>query len=293
MDNNAAIVCFGEVLWDVFPEEKKPGGAPLNVAVHLTKFNYAPMLVSSIGYDKPGNDLLHFINEQGLDSHYIQHDKMYPTGVVNVELDLSGNANYDIVYPSAWDYTEYPSTLVADYNLIFGSLGSRNITARQTLLKLIEQANFAIFDVNFRAPHYTRELIELLLNKSQIVKLNDEEIEIISAWYGKKGATLESQCEFLKQKYALDQVIVTLGSKGAAIYKEESIYRHPGYKVSVKDTVGSGDSFLASYLAHFLKGASIEESLDMACATGAFVATQIGAVPEYQITDIMKIRKNL
>jgi fructokinase len=292
MNDNAAIVCFGEVLWDVFPKEQKPGGAPLNVAVHLTNFGYEPTLVSRVGTDEDGENLVRFISNKGVNYRHIQYDNKHPTGVVNVHLDDSGNAKYDIVFPSAWDYTEYPENIEPGYNLIFGSLGSRNETARQTLLKLIENAKLSIFDVNFRAPHYTKELIELLLLKANIIKLNEEEIEIIGSWYGKKGATQEAQCSFFQEKFDLDLVILTLGSKGAAIFDQGKFITHPGYKVQVKDTVGSGDSFLASYIAHHFKGVSIEESLDMACATGAYVATQIGAVPEYRIADIRKIQKH-
>ena len=292
MDIEDQIVCFGEVLWDVFPKEQKPGGAPLNVAVHLTNFGFTPSLVSRIGRDQPGEDLIRFISNKGVDCQHIQYDNVHPTGVVNVHVETSGNATYDIVFPSAWDYTKYEEDLEAGYHLIFGSLGSRNQNARETLFKLLEKAGKAIFDVNFRAPHFTQNLIEQLLLKSDIVKLNDEEIQIISSWYDQQQVSLEAQCSFLTERFTLDQIIVTLGSKGAAIFQNGKFVRHRGYQVKVQDTVGSGDAFLASYIANFFHGATIEESLDLACATGALVATKVGAVPEYQMSDINKIRSN-
>jgi len=292
MENNhrTSVICFGETLWDVFPDHKKPGGAPFNVAVHLKQFGFQPKVVSKIGTDPLGMDLLDFIKSKGLAVDFIQQDMDHPTGVVKVEVGESGDAKYDIVFPSAWDFIEYPAELGdEDYILIFGSLASRNSTSRESLLKILERADLALFDVNFRAPHYTRELVEELLHKSDIVKLNEDEIIIIGEWYGMKNESLQNICKHLVSQYALDHIIVTLGSKGAMVYRDGHVYHHNGFEVDVIDTVGSGDSFLASYLAHYLKGKSGDESLEMACATGAYVATQNGAVPTYNLSTIQRL----
>jgi len=291
MNDNQQIVCFGETLWDVFPDSQKPGGAPLNVAVHLRRFGFNPIMISSVGKDDLGNGLLDFMKNKGIKTEFIQLDKRHPTGVVNVKIAAGGDATYDIVFPSAWDYIEMPNKLGSSgFILVFGSLGSRNINSRKTLLKLLEGAGTALFDVNFRAPHYTRKLIEELLEKSDIIKLNEDEIEIIGEWLGIESGSIETICEQLTVKFKLNQIIVTLGSKGAMVYKDGKSFRHLGFKVYVVDTVGSGDSFLASYLAHFLKGSPVDDCLDMACATGAYVATQNGAVPEYKMSDLHQIK---
>lgn len=290
INDNRQIVCFGETLWDVFPNSKKPGGAPLNVAVHLTQFGLDPLVISRIGQDDLGSQLADFIDSKRIKTNWLQVDPDYPTGIVNVEIAESGDASYDIVFPSAWDFIEFPKDFVEnDYILIFGSLASRNKASKETLLRLLDRAQLALFDVNFRSPHYSRELIEELLQKSHVIKLNEDEIEIFGSWYGIDQGAIEKTCEVLTEQYQLDQIIVTLGSKGAMVYKDGNLFRHPGYKVKVADTVGSGDSFLAAYLAHFLKEFPIEECLDLACATGAYVASQNGAVPEYREANILNI----
>ncbi len=293
IENISKIICFGETLWDVFPESQKPGGAPLNVAVHLQRFGYTPGMISKIGKDKLGKGLLDFMKNKDISIDFIQEDSEYPTGVVNVEIAESGDASYDIVFPSAWDFIQIPENLnFNEFLLVFGSLASRNSQSKQTLLKLLDTAKLALFDVNFRAPHYSRKLIEELLERSDIIKLNEDEIEIIGSWLNMTDATTERICKKLTDQFNLDQIIVTLGSKGAMVYKDEKLYQHGGFKVEVADTVGSGDSFLASYLAHLIKGLAIGECLEMACATGAYVATQNGAVPDYHIKDLLKIKNS-
>jgi fructokinase len=290
IDSRTSVICFGEILWDVFPDEKKPGGAPFNVAVHMKQFGLKPKMISKIGTDDLGQLLLDFIKSKGLATDFIQRDTVHPTGVVNVKVGNSGDAKYDIVFPSAWDFIEYPDEFPdKEYILIFGSLASRNTISRNTLFRLLDRSKLALFDVNFRTPHYTRELIEQLLQKSTIVKLNEDEIKIIGEWYGMKYESIQKICEYLVIEYNPEQIIVTLGGKGAMVYLNGKVFRHPGFEVDVVDTVGSGDSFLASYLAHYLYGKTIEESLEMACATGAYVATQNGAVPEYSISNIDRL----
>lgn len=287
---NQEVICFGEVLWDVFPGEKKPGGAPLNVAYHLQQVGIQANLISRVGNDSLGVKLIEFMESIGLDVSLIQRDKMNPTGVVNVQVGDSGDATYDIVFPSAWDFIQSTSKMkFTDPILIFGSLASRNSDSRETLLGLIEQAKITIFDVNFRAPHYTRELVENLLHKSDIVKINEDEISIIGQWLGISEPTHAAICAAMTSEYQVEHTIVTLGSDGALAYFENSIYRHDGFKVKVQDTVGSGDSFLASYLNSFLAGKTIDRCLEMACATGAYVATQQGAVPTYGSAEIEEI----
>lgn len=289
---NRSIICFGETLWDVLPGERKPGGAPMNVAVHLQNFSFNPTVISKVGSDALGKELLLFLEGKGVNTALIQTDNQYPTGVVNVQIADNGDASYDIVFPSAWDFIDYPEKLVNKEDekiLIFGSLASRNENSRTTLLKLLGEVDVALFDVNFRAPHYSRKLIEQLLRKSQVVKLNEHEIQIIGEWISASGESFESLCIDVSNFYGIPHIILTMGGDGAMVHKDGLNYRHHGFKVKVKDTVGSGDSFLAAYIAHFLKGSSIEQCLEMACATGAFVASNEGAVPEYQLEDITQM----
>ena len=281
------IYCFGEVLWDVFPNEKKVGGAPLNVAYHLKQFGLNPKVISCVGEDELGSDLLDFVTRKGLDTSFIQSSKAAPTGTVQVKLSKDGNASYDITFPSAWDYINHPHEPLQEENvLVFGSLASRNETSRNTLLSLLQNVDLALFDVNFRSPHYTRALVEQLMLKSNIIKINEDEIEIIGSWIEMEGAALNDICQQLLAKFELEQIIVTLGADGAMVCTTNGSHQQDALVIEVEDTVGSGDSFLAAYLANFLQRKSIDDCLKMACATGAFVATQKGATPDYEVHKI-------
>jgi len=264
----------------------------MNVAVHMKRFGDDPKIVSRIGDDELGNELLGFLQRQGMNTDFVQMDHHQPTGVVNVEIAENGDASYDIVFPSAWDFIEYPPSLFETGDskvLVFGSLASRNADSQKALFSMLDQVDTALFDVNFRAPHYAQELVEKLLHRSHIVKLNEHEIKTIGRWLNLSGADDLSICHEVARVYNVPHIILTMGGDGAMVLKDHTVARQPGFKVQVKDTVGSGDSFLASYLAHFLAGDSIERSLEMACATGAFVASSDGAVPDYKIDDIKSL----
>jgi fructokinase len=293
---NKQVICFGETLWDVFPDDKRPGGAPMNVAVHLHRYGIDAQIVSRVGKDDLGKSLVEFLKNRGINTQFIQTDKSNPTGVVNVQIAASGDASYDIVYPSAWDFINFPSTISLNSEietlLVFGSLASRNEVSRNTLIKLLEKADVSLFDVNFRAPHFSQSLVEQLMHRSDIIKLNEHEIKIIGQWLGIGEEDDETICGEIANAYRVPHIILTLGGDGAMVYKNKETYRQSGFSVEVKDTVGSGDSFLAAYLANFMQGASVEDCLRMACATGAFVASSYGAVPDYEISDIRRFMNN-
>ena len=290
---NKPVICFGETLWDVFEKERKPGGAPMYVAVHLRKFGIDSKVISRVGKDELGKELLDFLSSKNVDTSLIQTDDTKPTGLVNVEIGEKGDASYDIVFPSAWDFIAPPDFLNKsnedDFILVFGSLASRNIPSQETLFNLLEKSDLALFDVNFRAPHYKQDFIERLLSKSDIVKLNEHEIVIIGDWLGVQSDSYEELAKSISAAYAVDQIIVTLGDKGALVFFDGKLHRHHGFKIDVVDTVGSGDSFLASYLANFIQALAVDRCLELACATGAYVATQNGAVPDYSFSDIDNI----
>lgn len=264
----------------------------MNVAVHLRRFGIHPKIVSRVGTDELGDQLLEFLTKEDVDLRHIQRDRDQPTGVVNVQIADSGDATYDIVYPSAWDFIETPADLLSenyDVILVFGSLASRNEVSRRALFKILDKVNIALFDVNFRAPHFTQDLVEELLRRSQIVKLNEHEIKIIGNWLKLGDADDIEICQALSKAYSVPHIILTMGADGAMVLKDDQFFRHQGFKVQVKDTIGSGDSFLASYLAHFLAKESVERCLEMASATGALVASCQGAVPDYGIKDILAL----
>ncbi|MFW6309913.1 MAG: carbohydrate kinase family protein [Prolixibacteraceae bacterium] len=289
------IICFGEVLWDMLPAGAKPGGAPLNAAIHLNKHRIHPTLVSKVGDDTEGEELKEFLNRSGLSTAFIQTDISLPTSKVLVTLDKQKNASYNIIEPVAWDNIQYTSDLeqaarLADL-ILFGSLASRSNITRKTLYQLLETSKaIRLLDVNLRPPFDKQEFIEELLQKSDFIKLNNDELQQIAMWNNINGSEKE-RIHRLAQFYNCDSICVTRGAGGAVFYVNQIFYEHPGFQVNAVDTVGAGDAFLASLLAKLSNGHSPQDALEYACATGALVASRKGAVPDYSEADIKKIKK--
>lgn len=287
---SAPVVCFGEVLWDMLPGGERPGGAPLNVAIHLKRLGRDPLLVSSVGTDLPGSDLLQFLHASRMDLRYIQRVEDSPTGKVLVSLDEKKNATYEICEPAAWDQIQFVDELqgLADKAglIIFGSLASRNSLTRGTLRKFLAQSSAVrLLDVNLRPPHGKPEVVLPLLHAADFVKLNDEELKRIAGWFDRKGNERDLMM-WLSGTFGCRLVCVTRGDHGAAFLSGSKWVEHPGFKVEAIDTVGAGDAFLAGLVARLSDGASPGDALAFACATGAFVASQTGAVPDYRQEDI-------
>ena len=278
------IVCFGEVLWDVFPTHKKIGGAPLNVALRLHSFQNDVTIISSVGDDKNGKELLYFIEEQGVYTGNIQINKNYETSKVAVVLDQNGAASYTITHPCAWDFIELNKRLLSLVKVsdafIFGSLVSRNKQSETTLKKLLTLSSFAVFDVNLRPPHYDLSSIQVLMNAANFIKFNDDEISEISKNLGIQGQSIEQTIVFIATNTNTASICVTLGEKGAILYYEKRFFYCNGYQVKVADTVGSGDSFLATLIDVLLKRKDAQLAIDKACAVGALVAKNRGANPK-------------
>lgn len=289
------VVCFGEILWDILPSGAKPGGAPMNVAYHLKKFGHDPATITRVGTDERGATLTELLSQQGISTHYIQEDAIYETGVVMATPDDKGNMTYDIKRPVAWDYIElrkeHEALMQKAAYFIFGSLAARNDTSRDTLFALIEMANKKVVDINLRAPHFNKKIVSDLFAKADILKLNDDELEMVTGWFsGYKN--LEDRISQVQDHFNIPTLIVTRGADGAMVKQEGATYSHQGYKVEVADTVGSGDSFLAAYLAKTMEGAHPLEALAFASAVGAFVASKSGAWPEYDAGNIESFRNN-
>lgn len=288
---------FGEVLWDVFPTHKKIGGAPLNVALRMNSLGAEVTMVSRVGEDEDGDAVVSFIKKNGVNTDFIQSGSDYKTGVVHVMVNDKGNASYDILYPSAWDKIKVDEQLVEKISkadvFFFGSLSARDEDSRATLMHLLENNDtFKVFDVNLRAPYYTLELIIELMNKADFIKLNDEELLEISQKMGSPYNSFEQNIKFIAEQTGTTQICVTKGAFGAVLYYNGKFYCNSGYFIKVVDTVGAGDSFLASLLTRLLKGKSPQKSLNFACAVGALVAGSEGANPQLtrkEIKDYMML----
>ncbi len=286
------VVCFGEVLWDILPTGAKPGGAPMNVAYHLRKLGISPALITRIGKDQWGRDLLTLMKEQQISSDFFQVDERLTTGVVNAKINLNNEVTYDIVKPVAWDNIMWQNgmgTLISEAAyFVFGSLASRSEVSRNTLFQLIEKANYRVLDINLRAPHYSKEGVEQLISQANLLKLNHDELKLIGSWYTNAGSDIEL-IQAILDKYNIDKVVVTKGAEGAILFCDDVLYTHPGIKITVADTVGSGDSFLAALLQGFINNKKPEQALQFACAVGALVATYTGACPVYDPEEINQL----
>jgi fructokinase len=289
-DKKLKAVCFGEILFDVFLQHKKIGGAPLNVTSRLKSFGVNSTIISAVGNDDNGKELIGYFDNLGIPTNSIQVKENYPTGVVNVRLNEKGNASYDITYPSAWDKIRLSiedSELVKSADIfIFGSLASRDESTKKTLIQLLKVAKHKIFDVNLRKPHYTEDTLIEFMNEADFIKLNDEELYEVSRFMGSNFNSLEQNIEFISKQTNTNSICVTLGSHGAVLFIDGKYYHNCGYYVNVVDTVGSGDSFLATLIYKLFSNASPQEAINCACAVGAIVAKNEGANPVIDEKDI-------
>lgn len=286
-----SFTCFGEVLWDVFPDHEKIGGAPLNVALRLKSFNNNVSVISSVGQDILGKKLEDYLNNNGLATEYLQIHNSQPTGKVNVTLDSQGVASYEIKQPVAWDFIEINE---ANINLvknsevfIYGSLVARNEISKHTLFGLLNHASFKVFDVNLRPPFYSLDLLKALMKQADFIKFNEEEIDLIIKGLNATYSSIEENMAFLSKTFNASHLCVTKGDKGAVLLMNDQFYYNDGYIITVKDTVGAGDSFLASLLYKITQNSKPQAALDFACAVGALVAGHEGANPEILNSDVL------
>lgn len=262
----------------------------MNVSLRAKSFGNRVSIISSIGRDQNGLDLAAEIKAHGGSLEHIQVTEEFATSEVLVTLDSQGSATYEIKMPCAWDgilLLERDIELVKESDaFIYGSLVARRSTSRKTLLALLEHASYKVFDVNLRPPHYTTERITQLMKLADFVKFNDEELFEITVSHGFMDRDLEKAIAFLAGLTGTEQICVTRGEEGAVLYSDRTYHYHKGYQVEVADTVGAGDSFLASIVSQLLHGRAPGPSLDFACAVGALVASKPGANPLVSEADI-------
>ena len=284
------IVCFGEVLWDIFPDKTKIGGAPLNVALRLNAFGNNVTMVSAIGQDALGAKLLEYIESNGLNTSCIQVTETNNTGEVKVTLNKKGSATYNITYPSAWDkinLTKAISLAVKNADaFVFGSLITRDNVSKSTLYNLIEYSKYNIFDINLRPPHYSKDILMYLMQKADFIKFNDDELYEVAGFLKSKYNSLEQNLKFIAEETKTKHICVTKGAHGAVLFYDDALYYNSGYQIKVKDTVGAGDSFLAALVSKLLNGENPQEAIDFACGVGALVAQSEGANPKLSLEEI-------
>lgn len=283
---NEIVVGMGEALWDVLPEGKKIGGAPANFAYHVSQFGLPSCVVSAIGDDALGKEIIENFTSKGLDQ--LIAEVPYPTGTVQVKIDQTGIPLYDIKENVAWDnipYTEHLDALAKRTKAVcFGSLAQRNVVSRETINHFLDTMpkdddSLIVFDVNLRQGFYNKEILCKSMQNCNILKINDEELITVSRMFGYPGIDLQDKCWILLGKYNLKMLILTCGINGSYVFTPGNVSFQPTPKVEVADTVGAGDSFTAAFIASILKGKSVTEAHSIAVKTSAFVCTQKGAMP--------------
>lgn len=287
--NNHRVVCFGEVLWDIFPSGAVPGGAPMNVTYHLHKEGRNPALITRIGNDQKGKQLLEIFSSRGVCTDFFQLDDKYETGKVFAHPNEQHQVVYEIVKPVAWDFIEwddaYTDLVSQAEHFVFGSLAARNKESEKTLMHLLEIAKNKVLDINLRPPHFNRKIVVELLGKTDFLKLNLDELELITGWFN-DYRSIEDKVNSLAERFRLPGIVVTMGGEGAFLLINGISYRHPGFPVIVKDTVGSGDAFLAGLLSKLMDYENPRVALEFANGLGAFIATKEGACPNYEIEEV-------
>jgi fructokinase len=291
---NTEFYSFGEILWDCLPSGRHAGGAPFNVAAHLVQLGVSASLISAIGRDQLGDEILKVAQDKGVNTQFVTRARIgLPTGTVLVSVDANGNAIYELVQPVAWDeITVLPETLEAVAQcraLIFGSLACRSPYNLDQLNRLLEiEGPMKFFDVNLRPPFADPPLVVDIAKRADVLKLNDDEVGKLASWLRTGEATLNTPrsldalaeaCAAVAKATNTSRICVTRAAEGAALWENGNLLSAPAPKVVIKDTVGAGDSFMAGLMVGLTRGRDTQKVLENACRVGAFVASQNGATP--------------
>lgn len=280
------VVGLGELLWDVFPDSSRPGGAPANVAFQAGQLGAQGIVCSRVGRDRLGEDLLAFLAAQGLSTDWIQRDPQHPTGTVTVDLSQPSHPNYVIHENAAWDFLAAGPALAELMGraaaVCFGTLAQRNKPSRWAIYEALDATRstcLVVYDVNLRQQWYSRDAIEQSLRRAKLVKLNDDEALVLAELFGLPSRRPEDLARFFQQQFGVAACCITRGSKGCLLVSGESQVAQPGLPVDVVDTVGAGDAFTAALIVARLRGWPETAQAAFANRVGGLVASRSGAMP--------------
>ena len=290
------IIGLGEALWDMLPEGKKLGGAPANFAYHAGQFGLDTLAVSALGEDKLAEETIEALEKNGL--KYLMPRVPYATGTVLVTLTGEGIPTYEIKENVAWDNIPFtPEVEEAARNcraVCFGSLAQRNVVSRQTIQKFLDATPadcIKICDINLRQQFFTKEVLEDSFRRCNILKINDEELVVVSRMFGYQELDDAKVCQQIVKDYQLQLLVLTCGTNGSYVFTADGRQSFlPTPKVVVADTVGAGDSFTGSFCAAILNGKPVEEAHRIAVEVSAYVCTQNGAMPKYPAELVAKVK---
>ena len=287
--NKPLVIGMGEALWDVLPEGRKIGGAPANFAFHAGQAGMDARVVSAVGRDALGDETLLTLQQKGLNTDAVARVD-FPTGVVQVTLSEGGIPQYDICEGVAWDnipFTPALDELARNAQAVcWGSLAQRSEVSRNCIYRFLdampsEQGRLKVFDINLRQHFYSIDVIEASRQRANVLKINEEELVIVSELLRLGTPQVEQQCRLLMERFSLDMLVLTCGSNGSYIFTPVETSFRVTPLVQVADTVGAGDSFTATLVADLLKGAPVGVAHEHAVQLAAYVCTQQGAMAEW------------
>ncbi|MBI1346672.1 carbohydrate kinase [bacterium] len=280
------LIGLGELLWDCFPDRRLPGGAPANVAFHAQQLGLSAAVATRVGCDPLGDELLSYLQQQGLSTNLVQRDPQHGTGTVTVE-PQGTSTRYTFLENSAWDFLAVDATwqaaMATAKAVCFGTLAQRGSVSRSTIhqcLALTQKDCLRVYDINLRPPFYEREWIEASLKLARIVKLNDDEVRVLTSMFGLASPAEEQFAQWLLQTYELELVCITRGAQGALAISANEQAEVQGISITVADTVGAGDAFTAGLIWSRLQHWPLQRGLTLANRIGALVASRAGAMPE-------------
>jgi len=286
MGQSPTVIGLGEILWDVFPSGRRLGGAPANFAYCSHLLGNRAIIASRVGADELGREVRQALQQAGVSDLSLQIDPSHPTGTVQVQLSSEGQPSFQIMEAVAWDFLEWHEsweTLARSADAIcFGTLAQRSPVSRSSILKFLDTAArdaLRVFDINLRQSFYSRDIVTSSLQRASILKLNNEELTVLSSMLGVDSGAEASFCQHLLDRFALQLVCVTRGANGSLMVDRNGAHEHPGFPVEVADTVGAGDAFTAGLVHQRLRGGTLAEINDTANRMGAWVASRPGAMP--------------
>ncbi len=283
--SNPLIIGIGELLWDCFGNEKRPGGAPSNVAYHANQLGLESFIISGVGVDSLGDDLLRAIQSNGLNISCIQRDPIHPTGCVTVDTSDPDHPNYTIHENAAWDYIQFDNQLASEFSradaLCFGTLAQRCETSRSTIRQTIQATPQAmiVYDVNLRPPWLDIDWIMQSLTLAHVIKLNADEVVTLCQLLNLTFSDHASFAAHLIKEFNATHVFITKAEDGCFAANENEVAEIPGKTICVADAVGAGDAFTAALIYGLLKQAGLEEIAAFANNVGSLVASKAGAMP--------------
>lgn len=293
------IIGPGEVLWDCFPDGRRPGGATANCVFHAMQMGCEGFVISRVGQDEPGDAILDFFRQQGLATDFIQRDPDRPTGWVTVDMPPGETHRFTIHEDVAWDRLEFTPQLAelmptADA-VCFGTLAQRSPLSRETIQRCLYETRedcLLVCDINLRQQFFDAITIERSLQAADIVKLNDDEVRVLSDLLGLPAATHRDFAAGVRERFDVNLVCVTRGAEGCFLNSSTETAEIPGRKVTVVDTVGAGDSFTAALIVSQLEGWPLEKSARFANEVGALVAGRAGAMPRLR-DEFQRLKESL